>query len=356
MKKSLISLVLIAVIIAAATLITYGAFAIRAGRPVVATVSQQPAPNVAIRTVYASTAKDLLHLSGTIDAWEKVTLSAETAGKIEWQGIEEGDAVEQGEEVIRINTTAIRASIDEAKARLKLADQDLKRIAQLGKEGISSSQDLDRARTEHEVQRANLRLNEIRLAQSVIEAPIGGIVDKLYMEEGEYASAGSHLVRIVQIDKVKAIVGLPEREVAAFSLGDSVEVTVDAYPGRVFAGTIYRIATSAEQTTRTFATEIELDNAEGLLRPGIIARAGFVRATYPDAITVPMFSVLSRGSDRFVFVEKDGAAQLRPVTIGFYRGDDVHVTSGLSDRDRLIVVGHRQLHDGQRVTVQRHDE
>ena len=356
MKKSVVSTLLILAIIGSALAITYGAFAIRAGRPGAEAVVEQPPPNVATRLVYASRVENMLQLSGKIDAWEKVTLSAEAAGKIERQGIEEGDAVEQGVEVIRINTTAIRATIDESKARLKLADQELKRVTRLGEEGISSPQDLDKARSDRDVQSANLRLNEIKLAQSIIEAPIGGVVDKLYMEAGEFAGVGANLVRIIQVDKVKAIVGLPEREVALFALGDSVAVTVDAYPDRVFTGKIFRVATSAEESTRTFATEIELDNGEGLLRPGMITRTGFVRATYPEAITIPMFSVLSRGLERYVFVESEGVAERRPVTVGFYKGNVVHVTSGLGDQDRLIVVGHRQLRDGQRVTVQSHDE
>ena len=145
---------------------------------------------------------------------------------------------------------------------------------------------------------------------------------------------------------------MPERDVAMVSIGDTVFVDLDAYSGRTFEGKVFRIATSAESATRTFATEVELDNADGLLRPGMIARAKFIRKTYENAITVPLFSVLTRNDGRIVFVEEDGVARMHPVEIGFFQGDEVHIVDGLSEGDRLIVLGQRDLRDGDRVAVQ----
>ncbi|MEK7794948.1 MAG: efflux RND transporter periplasmic adaptor subunit [Candidatus Hydrogenedentota bacterium] len=318
---------------------------------VVEAVVQERHPNVAVQAVKSQNVDDLLYLTGRVAPWEEVTLSSEIRGKIEWQGVEEGDVVRAGQELIKVNTTSIQVSMDRATAEFKLAEQELARIEELRGEGISSPQDFDRAVTQRDAMRAALKQFEIQLEQSVVTAEFDGIADTLEHEQGEYVEAGSALVRLVQVDKVKVLIGLPEREVTLIHQGDHVNLVLDAYEGREFEGTFYRIATSADLTTRTFLAEVEVVNPEGLLKPGMIARAAIVRKNYPNAITVPLFSVVTRESQRYVFVEKDAVAQMRPVTIGFFQKDVVHIVDGLSDGDRVIVAGHRELSDGDRVVV-----
>ena len=127
------------------------------------------------------------------------------------------------------------------------------------------------------------------------------------------------------------------------NVGDEVLMAPDAFPERIFRGTVYRIATSAEMATRTFVTEIEFDNAEELLRPGMIARARLIKKEYPDAITAPHFSILNRGDERSVFVEKDGVAHERNVQLGFIQNSHVLVSEGLDTGENLIVAGHRDF-------------
>lgn len=356
MKKTVITLVLCISIVVLGAGITIKAKAIRSVDRSVKAPIEERLPNVAVKLLRAGTVNDLLNLAGDIHAWEEVTISAETTGKIELQDVEEGDIVTANQDLIRINTTTIQATMAQAQAGLRLAKQELGRIEELREEGISSPQELDRAVTERVAAEANVRLAEIQLEQSVIRAQIGGVVDKLFMEEGEFVNMGTHLIHIVQVHKVKAVIGLPERDVGLFSPGDGARVVLDAHPGKVFLGTIHRIATSAEEGTRTFATEIELDNAEGLLRPGMIARATLVRKAYESAITIPLFTVMSRDDHRVVFVEDKGVACERPIEVGFFQGDLVHVTKGLADGDRLIVLGQRDLRDGQGVVVQKETE
>lgn len=318
---------------------------------VVEAVIKEHVPNVATQVVKRGRVDDLLYLTGRVAAWEEVTLSSEIRGKIEWQGVEEGDVVRAGQELIKVNTTSIQVSMDRAQAEFKLAEQELARIEELRGEGISSPQDYDRAITQRDAMRAALKQFEIQLEQSVVTAEFDGIVDTVEREQGEYVESGSPLARLVQVDKVKVLIGLPEREVTLIKLGDHVKLALDAYEGREFEGTFYRIATSADLTTRTFLAEVEVANPEGSLKPGMIARAAVVRKTYPNAITVPLFSVVTRDGQRFVFVENGGTASMRPVTIGFFQSEFVHIIDGLNDGDRLIVAGQRELSDGDRVEV-----
>jgi len=311
----------------------------------------EKALNVKVQVLEAKILEDRLLLTGSVKPWEDVQLSAEVAGKIEWQGVEEGDTVEAGQELVKIDTDAIRARLNQARAQYDLTVQELVRAENLQKEGIGSPQDLDRALTDREVALANLRTTQIELDKSVLRAPFDGVVDELSKEEAEFVSRGTSLARLVQVHKVKVDVGIPERDVPFFAKGDAVTVTADALPAETFHGTIYRIATTADAHTRTFITEIELDNADGRLKPGMIARARLVRKSYLNAISIPIFAVLSLEGGYRVFIEENGVAQPRDVEVGIFQDNMVHVTRGLDVGDRLIVVGQRDLRAGDPVRV-----
>lgn len=352
MKHFLMSVVLCVLVIALGTGVTYALITLNAKNKAVTDAEKSDTiTNVKVEVIRPVVLDDLLVLTGRIDAWKEVVLSAEVAGNIEWQGVEEGDRVRRGQELLRIDTTWYQTAHDQALAQDLLAAQELERAQRLRESGVSSPQELDRALAQQKVAAADLAAAKTQLGKTVVAAPIDGIIDTLEEERSEWASKGEALVRLVQVDRVKAMVGVPERDIRHFKLGDEVTVIPDALPEHVFTGTIYRMATSADKTTRTFETEIELDNAAALLKPGMTIRAHLVRGTYPDAIVIPIFAVLSLENQRFVVVEQGGVAHLRPVQIGVLRGDHVQITEGLEPGDRLIVVGQRDLRDGEPVRV-----
>lgn len=311
-----------------------------------------PAALVQIEVLEPRTVDDILWLTGRLEPWEERTISAETTGPIAWQGMEEGQSVTKGQELVRIDTTPIRATHAQASARSNLAAQELKRLENLREAGISSPQDVDRASTEGKLAAADLAAANTKLDRSVLYAPIDGVVDTIYVEEKEFVDVGTELFKVMQTDRLKALVAVPERDVARFNTGDPVEIIVDALDGAAFQGTVHRIATSAERATRTYATEVALDNAAGQLKPGMTVRAKLVRDRFEQAIAVPLFAVVSLENQHFVLVEHEGVAEVKPIIVGRVQGDRVHVVEGLAPGERLIVQGHRDLRGGQSVRVQ----
>lgn len=311
----------------------------------------QPVTNVEVRVLEPTRIEDGLTLTGRADPWDEVTVSAEVSGNITWQDVEEGDPIEQGEEIMRIDTIWFRATHEQAKARSQLTELELDRVQRLQESGITSPQELDRAQTERVLANADLAASSTRLSKSIVYAPLAGVIDEVHTEQGEWADTGKPLARIVQVDRIKVIVGVPESDITHVAEGDDVAVTFDALDGEPRTGTVFRIAATAERQTRSFPTEIALDNADGLIKPGMIARVRFVRQVFEGAISVPIFSVITLENQRFVFVEKTGVAHLRPVQVGVLTGDHLQITAGLESGDRLIVTGHRDLREGQPVNV-----
>lgn len=311
----------------------------------------QRVTSVNVQVLKPVTVLDRLVLTGKVEPWTDVIVSGEASGPIDAQPVKEGDKVKKGQELIRVDTSLLRAQYDQARSQQTLASRELKRVETLSAKGVVTGQNLDRTATDRDMAAASLRLMEIRLNKSVISAPIDGIVDKLFKDEGEFADTGQPLVRIVQTDKVKVFAGIPERDIAYFAKGNSVKIKVDALADKEFQGTIYKLATTAEPSTLTFVAEIQVDNPEGLLRPGMIARAALVRREFADSIAIPIFSILSLENQRFVMVEDNGKARMRPIEVGVLQGKDVQVTKGLAPGDRLIVAGQRDLRDGEAVNV-----
>lgn len=351
MKRAFKNIVVIAVIIVGGVGVAMVGMTLRSRPSDAGIVNEKKPLNVKVQVLRSTTIEDELKLIGTVEPWEDIILSAKTMGEIEWQGVEEGQFVEAGQELMRIDIAPTLVSLAQSQAQYKLSVRELERFDQMREEGISSPQDRDRALLDFEVAWTNMRAAEIKLEDGLVKAKFSGVIDMLYQEEGEYVKTGAELIRLVQLDKVKLVVGIPERDVVHFAKGDPVTVRLDAFPGATFSGTVFRIAATAEKSTHTFATEIALENPRGNLKPGMIAEARFVRQSFPDSIMVPLFSLLSTDTGRHTFVEDNGEARIQPVEIGFLRGNLVHITEGLEDGDRLIVVGHRDLRDGDLIDV-----
>ena len=309
-------------------------------------------PNVKVKIVAAEELRDRLELTGTVYAWQDVTLSAEVGGKIDWKGVQTGQQVKQGQELYRIDSLALQAALDQAEAQNRLASQEFDRAQRLLDRGVSTKQNEDSAVANRDVSSASLRAMKIQLEKSVVKAPFDAIVDRVLQEQDEYADVGRPLVRLVQLHRVKIKVGIPERDIPFFKVGDTVPLRLDAYPDKTFTGEIHTITPTADFTTHTFTAEVAVENPDNVLKPGMIARVELVRKIYPDSIVVPIFAAVLLDDQRYVLVEEEGKAQLRPVEIGVIQGNNVQITKGLSPGEHLIVVGQRDVRPGEPVTVQ----
>ncbi len=351
MKKFFRNLLVIGVIIIAGAGIAIVGMSLRSRPSDAGIVAERKPKNVKVRILQTATVEDDLKLMGTFEPWLDIVLSAINMGVIGWQGIEEGDFVESDRELIRIDTAELLVSLAQMKARHKLATSELNRVRSMEKEGISSPQAHDRAMTDYEIANVNLRSAELKIADGLIQSKISGVVDTLHLEEGEYVKVGDPLIRLVQVDRLKLVVGIPERDVIYFSKGDTVSVTLDPYPDERFTGTIYLIAATAEISTHTFPTEIELDNAAGKLKPGMMAEARLVRRVFPNSIMIPIFSMMTTDIGKHVFIDDNGEARHTKIDTGFLLGNKVYVRGGLESGDRLIVLGQRDLVDGDPLIV-----
>ena len=314
--------------------------------------NQPAAVPVSIVEVKAEPIQDIIFLPGTTEAWQDVKVAADTAGRIEWMGPREGDIVKKGDLLIKIDVSALKAALDHAKAQYKLSDDLYQRRRRLFERKIIAQEELDQSATQRKLAATDLEQVKVRYNHGFPRSPINGIINYLYVDAGEFIDTGKPIADIINIERIKINVRVPELDVRFVLQGQKTPVRIDAFPDRTLDGTVDFVAFKADPATKTFLVRTLIENPFADIRPGMIARVAFVRRVIPDALLAPLFALVDKGGERLVFVEKDGKAQSRTVALGVIEGDRVQITSGLEAGDHLIVKGQTEVEDGMKVRVQ----
>ena len=296
--------------------------------------------------------RDILTLPGETEAWQDLLISSDTAGIVEWIGPAEGEGVQKGQLMAKIDVSSLKAALDRAEAASKLADELYMRRLRLFERSIITKEELDRSLAEKVLAGADLRQARVEYERGFILSPITGVVNRLYVDEGEFTDRGKTVADIVNVDKIKINVNMPELDVRHIKVGQAAMVRIDAFQGKLLHGKIGFVAYKADPATKTFQVRVLIDNPEMEIRPGMIARVVFLRRSIPDALTAPLFAMVDKGGERILFVEKDGVAHARSIAIGVIEGDRVQITKGLKEGDHLIVTGQTKIEEGTRVQVQ----
>jgi membrane fusion protein (multidrug efflux system) len=181
--------------------------------------------------VTPSPMQDVLVLPGETDAWQDVLVAADKNGRVEWIGPREGESVKKGQLLARIDVSALKTIISRAEASAELAKDLYDRRKTLFDRGIVHKEALDRAKTDKALAESDLIKAKVEYDRGFPRSPIGGMVNYLHVDEGEFVNRGQPMVELVNVDKIKIHVNVPELDVRYLSKGQDVMVTIDAFPG-----------------------------------------------------------------------------------------------------------------------------
>ena len=313
---------------------------------------------------------DTLLQPAVVEPNRVVDIAAEVEGRIEKIRCDEGQRCKPGDVLIELNTELLQAQFEGAKAQAEFDAKQAERAEALLKEGVATDEDRDDARARMAVSAAALQSTRARLDRARIVSKVEGVVDHLPVEQGEYVQPGTLVARIVDVDTVKVVVNVPERDIKFFEEGSEHEIVADVRGVETsLAGRITFISRLADSQTLSTRVEITLDNSEGQLFSGQIVRAKLTRRILSNVIMIPLSAVIPLEDSKAVYViegdvpERDApppaasdgraaVARRREVALGIIRGRSVQVQSGLEAGDLLIVAGHRFVGPGQLVRVQ----
>jgi len=343
------------------------------GAPPADTARESGRPPVAVSVEAASRAdfQESIEIVGTLSPKVSADVQSEITGTVTAVDVTEWVPVRKGDRLARLNTTETEAGVAalkavEAQARVaeSRARREYERAQQLQKFGLITPQAFDDARSAVEAaeaataaSQAQTRTVEARLAKSTLVAPISGVVAFRGVNVGdrvENMGSGAPLFRIVDNRVLDLTVSVPSSRLSAVKVGQSIEFTTDALPGRTFTGKVKFINPAIDEASRSARVVVEVPNPDGQLKGGAFVKGRVVVANRPGILQVPREALLNwnlEAQTAEVFLARGEKAEKRTVRTGQSNGVTVEVVSGIEAGDPVVVRGGFSLQQGDRLTV-----
>ena len=307
---------------------------------------------VIVEAVAASTAAmpQMITAVGSLRSDESVTLRPEVAGRVVAIGFEEGRAVTKNAMLVKLDPAINEAEVQQAKANLTLAKSKYERAIDLQKQGFISGQARDEAENNLKVAEAAEALATARHSKTLIRAPFSGIIGLRSVSIGDYVKEGQDMVNLESIDPLKVDFRIPENYLKQVQVGQTLELALDALPGKTYQGKVSAINPLVDAAGRAIVIRALVKNADTALRPGMFARVKLLTKEALDAIVLPEQALVPQGEDQYVFRVVDGNAVRTKVEVGQRRDSRVEILKGVAAGDMIVTAGQLKIRDGTPVT------
>jgi HlyD family secretion protein len=309
--------------------------------------------------------------AATVEATPKVN------GRLDSVTVRLGDRVRKGQQLAKVEDSEIREQVKQAQASfdvaaatirqreadLRLAQTNLDRSRNLFERQLIPKQtfddtdaryqaaaaQVDLARAQYAQAQARLDELKINLSNTVISSPVSGFVGKRALDPGAWVTPNSSFISVVDISVVRLVANIVEKDLRRVQQGMKASVEVDAYPGEKFVGRVAHVAPVLDPATRTAPIEVEIDNSEFRLKPGMYAKVSFTVEHKQNILTVPTNAIVDVGGKKGVFVPGEGnVAKFQAVELGMSDPKQIEV-AGLSEGTRVITTGAAALREGDRI-------
>ena len=303
----------------------------------------------------------LLSAVGSVSAVQGATISSELPGTVAEVGFESGAVVKKGALLVRFDTSAEEAQLRSADADTELAKADLERARDLTTRKVISKAELDTAESKFKQKTAMTENMRAIIAKKTMQAPFDGMAGIRMVNVGQMVKAGDQIVPLQSLDPVYVDFALPQQRLAELATGLEVNMHTDAFPGRVFRGTLTAINSAVEVATRNVTLQATFPNADHKLRPGMFAKVDVVLPRKEPVLAIPATAIAYAPYGDSVFViekkkdEKTGkesqVIRQQFIRTGETRGDFVTVTQGLKAGETVVSSGVFKLRNGMPVVI-----
>lgn len=333
--------------------------------------AHQAAPEVPVilAEVTASRVETVLPQIGSLSARDEVIVRTEAAGEITELLFEEGRDIKEGEVLIRLNSRKIKAQLDNLEAKIRQLTvrqqnkkKELERNQSLLKQNLVAAQQYENLQaeieeTEAEIAQAqaDLRLQNERFADTTITAPISGAAGVRNLSAGDYLEIGDPVLSLVVMDPLDIQFKVPEKYIPFLSLGQTVQIQVDAYPDRQFPGEIVFLSPQVDLESRAIVVKAQVANPERLLKPGMFARVLLVTDVREQSPLIPTEALIQTEDELYIYtVDEQNTAHKVLVTIGESNENTTEILQpALVPGTRIILEGKYAAKDGKPVKIKK---
>ena len=295
-----------------------------------------PAVRVITLTLVPNRLEDKINLPAVVEPYENLWVKAEVPGQVVNVLVKKGQIVEKGQVLVELDDRDYISRLERIEANHKLAMLDHDRIDDLVKKRIAAVTELDKIEARLNDLAAQLKEARLALSRTRIIAPISGRLNEIAAKQGDRMGVDKEVAQILQFEKVKVTVGVPESDVAAVFDLNEAEVIIEALGKRRVKGKKLFLSRQPRTLARLYDLELVVQNPDGRILPGMFARVELVKKVFQKALVIPLYAVITQGEESFVYVEKDNRAKKRSVELGILSGWQIQVKSGLEPGEGLL--------------------
>jgi len=298
---------------------------------------------------------------GSIAAVHQVTINPEVGGRVTKIFFEPGALVKAGDPLVQLNDAPERGDLASYEAQARWSQTTLERSSQLAQRQFEARETVDQKQSQLDQARAMILKTEALIAQKLIRAPFSGQLGTRQVEVGQYLTPGARIVTLTDLSKLYVNFTLPSHMRAQISVGQSVNVTADAFPGRSFDAEITTIEPQISADTRTMTVQATMPNPDNALLPGMFVNAAVVLPPQPDVMILPETAVdYTLYGDSVYMIREDGKdangkpifkAVRTPVKTGSRVSGKVAILEGLKPGERVIAAGQVKVQNGAQVAI-----
>lgn len=308
-----------------------------------------PPMPVDVDTARMGRVTDAVRATGRIEAVNSIELRPDVQGRVTEILFREGQYVERGAPLIKLDDEILRAQAARAEAERDLAKQKLDRATRLRTDNASAPADYEEAAATARAAEANLAALQLQVDRSTVRAPFSGMAGQRFVSIGDYVTPASRLLTLQTTNPQRASIDIPERHASALRRGQTVEFSVAAHPGRTFRATVDFVDPVVREEGRTILVKGSAPNPNGLLRAGMFIEARLNTGTRAGAVVVPEDAIMPLRTANVVWAVVDGKAARRTVQLGARTQGVVEILSGVTAGEMVVVGGLERMQEGMAV-------
>lgn len=295
-----------------------------------------------------------VEVNGSVEAINDAYISPEINAQVMEIYVKEGNRVVKGQQLMKLNSSITESSIQEVETSLELAKIVYEKQKQLWEKNIGSEIDFLTAKNNKESLESKLKTLQAQADMALVTAPISGIIDEVYVKEGEMAMPGMQLIQLVNLSELYVNADVSEAYLTKIKKGDMVKLEFPSYPSVSMQVPVHRLGNIIKSANRTFKVQLKISNPDNLIKPNVLAKIKINDYSAENALLVPSMIIKQDLQGKYVYVVDQEQLTAHKVYIetGISYKDQTMVTSGLKEGELVIVDGFSRVSDGTEIKMQ----
>ncbi|MGL1957945.1 MAG: efflux RND transporter periplasmic adaptor subunit [Colwellia sp.] len=296
------------------------------------------------------------HTTATLESRTEADIITRVTGIIEQLSVEEGDYVEKGQVLARIDARRYQLILDKADAELAGINQELQRLSSMAKKKLVSAQASDKLKYQHKAAIAARKLAELDLQDSQIIAPISGYISNRYVKQGHFTQGYQKLFHVVDPSSLQAVVYLPEHQLSNVKVNQQANLSFSARKNTIFQAQVRSISPVIDNRSGTFKVILSIDNSHKQLKPGMFAQIALTFATHNNAFTIPSDAIITLDNNSKIYLIRENKAIEVTIERGFIQEQLTEIMGDIAEGDLVVINGQHNLKADALVEVLNQDE